>query len=327
MGNTFGQMRGHRQEEKSWFESDIKDAANFSSPIEENYKRRVTMKGSKPPKHSAAMETTSMRLRMAHKMLSSDSDEEITLNEFNSVSLHQQRSASVIPNHNNRFAPGSSAAPNTQAHEEGIVSTEESRGAAPEATGSHPFMHDITSRRSSGTASVSSGTAMETRIVAPNVSKLSPCSAVEVRLQSATECVAILCAVDVLKMRSTFFHDLLCEQEVEKNVSRNSLGTCASESVSAGRESSIAFPTTEEPSIMWRTPIAVPEPAPYEAAAFLESLHEGRALFRGDWNYCWARLRYEEMILGPSLTNHIIRDMNFHAFCINFRRKCRVGNR
>jgi hypothetical protein len=41
----------------------------------------------------------------------------------------------------------------------------------------------------------------ESRIVAPNVSKLSPGSAVEVRLQSADTCVAVLCAVDVLKMR------------------------------------------------------------------------------------------------------------------------------
>jgi hypothetical protein len=35
----------------------------------------------------------------------------------------------------------------------------------------------------------------------------------------------------------------------------------------------------------------VPESSPFEAAAYLESLHEGRALFRGDWNLCWARLR------------------------------------
>ena len=41
----------------------------------------------------------------------------------------------------------------------------------------------------------------EARIVAPNVSKLSPHSAVEVRLQSDAECVAVLCSVDVLKMR------------------------------------------------------------------------------------------------------------------------------
>jgi hypothetical protein len=30
--------------------------------------------------------------------------------------------------------------------------------------------------------------------------------------------------------------------------------------------------------------------SPFEAAAVLESLHEGRALLKGDWNLCWARL-------------------------------------
>ena len=33
-----------------------------------------------------------------------------------------------------------------------------------------------------------------------------------------------------------------------------------------------------------------PQVSPFEAAAFLESLHEGRALLKGDWNLCWARL-------------------------------------
>ena len=53
----------------------------------------------------------------------------------------------------------------------------------------------------SGGTEVSNNTNTEARIVAPNVSKLSPHSAVEVRLQSTTECVAVLCSVDVLKMR------------------------------------------------------------------------------------------------------------------------------
>lgn len=112
----------------------------------------------------------------------------------------------------------------------------------------------------------------EARIVAPNVSKLSPHSAVEVRLQSSTECVAILCSVDVLKMRSGFFHDVLTEQESSKDT--------------RGEE----FQDLN-PNILWRTPIVVPEVSPFEAAAYLESLHEGRALFRGEWNFCWARLR------------------------------------
>lgn len=48
----------------------------------------------------------------------------------------------------------------------------------------------------------------EPRIIAPNVDKISPISVVEVRLQSIGECVAILCSVDVLKMRSVFFYEV-----------------------------------------------------------------------------------------------------------------------
>lgn len=107
----------------------------------------------------------------------------------------------------------------------------------------------------------------EPRIVAPNVSKLSPRSVVEIRLQSANECVAILCSVDVLKMRSIFFYEVLNEQEDD----RTSI--------------------TREQNEIWRAPLVIPESSPFEAAAFLESLHEGRSLFKGDWVYCWARLR------------------------------------
>ena len=49
----------------------------------------------------------------------------------------------------------------------------------------------------------------EPRIIAPNVDKISPISVVEVRLQSIGECVAILCSVDVLKMRSVFFYEVI----------------------------------------------------------------------------------------------------------------------
>jgi hypothetical protein len=117
----------------------------------------------------------------------------------------------------------------------------------------------------------------EARIVAPNVSKLSPYSAVEVRLQSSNECVAVLCSVDVLKMRSGFFHDILNEQE--KNL--------------ASKQSTNGVPISHplQSNLLWRDSITIPEPMPFEAAAFLESIHEGRALFKGEWNYCWARLR------------------------------------
>jgi hypothetical protein len=117
----------------------------------------------------------------------------------------------------------------------------------------------------------------EARIVAPNVSKLSPYSAVEVRLQSSNECVAVLCSVDVLKMRSGFFHDILNEQEKNLASKQSTNGV------------SISHPL--QSNLLWRDPITIPETLPFEAAAFLESLHEGRALFKGEWNYCWARLR------------------------------------
>lgn len=116
----------------------------------------------------------------------------------------------------------------------------------------------------------------DAKIVAPNVSKLSAHSVVEVRLQSARECVAVLCAVDVLKMRSGFFHDVLVEQEHNKQ--------CSS-------DLHLSTAPGDAPGILWREAIVVPESSPFEAAAYLESLHEGRALFRGDWNLCWARLR------------------------------------
>lgn len=58
------------------------------------------------------------------------------------------------------------------------------------------------------TESVDKWSTNEPRIVAPHVAKLSPTSVVEVRLQSLSECVAILCSVDVLKMRSIFFHEV-----------------------------------------------------------------------------------------------------------------------
>lgn len=118
----------------------------------------------------------------------------------------------------------------------------------------------------------------EARIVAPHVSKLAPYSAVEVRLQSTSECVAVLCSVDVLKMRSGFFHDVLNEQE---------------KALAAKHGANTGVPLNHplQSNLLWRDPIVIPENTPFEAAAFLESLHEGRALFKGEWNYCWARLR------------------------------------
>lgn len=66
--------------------------------------------------------------------------------------------------------------------------------------------------------------------------------------------------------RSSYFQRLLAEQESQSKPL-----------VSTGNSS-------------WRSPITIEEESPFEAAAFLESLHEGRTLFKGEWNVCWARL-------------------------------------
>jgi hypothetical protein len=110
----------------------------------------------------------------------------------------------------------------------------------------------------------------ESKIVAPHVDKLSPLSVVEVQLQSINESVRVVCSVDVLKMRSKFFHEVLSEQEV----------LLKKRKAEAGEGS-------------WRDALLIPEQSPFEAAAFLESLHEGRALLSGDWSFAWARLRYD----------------------------------
>lgn len=55
--------------------------------------------------------------------------------------------------------------------------------------------------------------ASDTRIIAPHVELLSLGSVVEVVLVSCDESVAVLCAVDVLKMQSCFFQGLLQAQE------------------------------------------------------------------------------------------------------------------
>ncbi len=91
-------------------------------------------------------------------------------------------------------------------------------------------------------------------------------------MQSITDCVSVLCSVDILKMKSTFFYDILSQQERD--------------AITPG-----VIHRNSNPTKQWREAIIMPEASPFEAAAFLESLHEGRALFKGEWNLTWARLR------------------------------------
>lgn len=163
--------------------------------------------------------------------------------------------------------------------------------------------HSIASKLSrSTTTSKIERLLYESRIVAPNVSKLSPYSAVEVRISSTVDNVAVLCSVDVLKMRSGFFYDILCEQEHQQELAAIKYITRTSSphlrhniEDSKNEENLLPIKTPcSEPNIMWRDSIVVPgDNAPYDTAAFLESLHEGKSLYRGEWNFCWAKLRLE----------------------------------
>jgi hypothetical protein len=116
------------------------------------------------------------------------------------------------------------------------------------------------------------------KIIAPNVAKLSPSSTVEIVLHSSIEDAVILCSADVLKMRSRYFQSLLLEQEKTTFTASTPTG-----------------------DVIWRSPIVLDEPSPYEGAAFLESLHEGKALYSKEWNLCWARLRSVSVLLWSHL--------------------------
>ena len=89
-------------------------------------------------------------------------------------------------------------------------------------------------------------------------------------------------------MRSTFFHDILLEREEQNALSSRK-------------------------SDQRRDPISLPEISPFEAAAYLESLHEGRHLFGGEWCMAWARLSVmwfiEEHIIeyGAQIEAHMSR--------------------
>jgi hypothetical protein len=125
-------------------------------------------------------------------------------------------------------------------------------------------------RRENKTVPISSPLVTEPRIVAPNVEKLSPSSQVEVYLQSHNDCVIVLCSVDVLKMRSEFFCEVLGDQDRAKPIN-SSIG-------------------------MTRDPIMLQETSPFDAAALLEALHESRSGLKGEWSFSWARLSIQWLI-------------------------------
>jgi len=105
--------------------------------------------------------------------------------------------------------------------------------------------------------------ACDSKIVAPNVAKLSPSSCIEICLFSQDERVMVLCSSDVLKMKSSFFCEVLVKQESEMG----------------------------SKSGLWRSMVEISEAVPYEAVTLLEGLHESSKVHI-DWSYSWARLRY-----------------------------------
>ena len=100
------------------------------------------------------------------------------------------------------------------------------------------------------------------RVVAPHVGKLGLSSCVEVVLKNSDERVTVLCSADILKMKSTFFHDVLLKQE-------------------EGIGSKLG---------LWRAPIEIQENTPFEAVSFLEKLHDSGNKVGTDWFFAWARL-------------------------------------
>ena len=86
----------------------------------------------------------------------------------------------------------------------------------------------------------------------------------EILLQGE-EVVSVMCSVDTLKMRSEYFYEQLSALE-HKNDEQSAIGT---------------------------SPLIIDDPSPYEAAAYLESMHDGGKAMpgRGAWSYHFARLR------------------------------------
>lgn len=89
------------------------------------------------------------------------------------------------------------------------------------------------------------------KIMAPNVGKLSLSSCVEVHIkqndsESHDETIKVLCSVDVLKMRSSVFQDILVLEEKNRNVASQ-------------------IPVHSP----WRSPIKIQQDHPHDAASFV----------------------------------------------------------
>ena len=127
------------------------------------------------------------------------------------------------------------------------------------------------------------GDVLNTLIIAQNVNRLPMESIVQVHLKSMSNDTetTVLCSIDVLRMKSVYFQHIL-EQALTQNRSNTPNDPIKHHS---------NVPPINQTNPDHTLIIDVQEEFPFDAAALLESLHDGRTLFKGEWNSCWARLR------------------------------------
>ena len=159
----------------------------------------------------------------------------------------------------------------------------------------------------------------ENMVMAPNVARLSASSMVRVEVNTLHERGVIMCAIDVLKMKAIYFHELItsflsgdasCPSDDDRSVNSHpslrldraapsiSSNHCTAAStecaVNKGAHSHCTFigKAIVDDEVVLTIQLNLQEEALFEVVSFLESLHDGKTLFRGAWNACWARLRY-----------------------------------
>lgn len=145
------------------------------------------------------------------------------------------------------------------------------------------------------------GEVLNTLIIAPNVNRLPMESIVQIHLKSMTSDTeaTVLCSIDVLRMKSIYFQHILesalnnpMPKESVHAVVKDPLSICNVRNIHSAVTDHVLNNTTAAQSKAPHTLIIdLHEEFPLDAAALLESLHDGRTLFKGEWNACWARLR------------------------------------
>jgi len=143
-------------------------------------------------------------------------------------------------------------------------------------------------------------------LMAPYVDKLPAPSVVRVILSAAANSMEIYCSIDVLKMKSGLFLRRLtggCTATEDGDDGCRDGGHWGNR---VGDSNDEVTPTIQPiypdqdgecdrprfPGEVAVMAVKLDEEFAFDAVAYLESLHDGRVLFKGEWNACWARLRY-----------------------------------